>query len=348
MKKILFTLLGCFMISLTAYAQEVTRASSTQNQKGKIFLQSNGKVKGIFESNALQAAIDEATPEGGDIIYLSSGFFDGDAIIDKPISIIGVGADNSLDSYTAYGGSLSCNDSSSSKLIDKVLIEGVRFTNSNGHYLKGINSLVLRKCYFSYFLYLGNSGGSNSVSTIKNVVLDRCQFRYYVNVASDVESLFAKNCKLNSVEGSNTFNENIRFNHCNISSPRLSAVYSNSILGDISSLNSGAMLVNTLYKNLSSESSSESSINFQDCKGVDEDLISTGSYYDDDVTLDCVYTAEQLKQNNYLGYDGTVYGVEGGVNPFSLKRHVPVFTTKSLSIDPIKKELSADIKVTAN
>ena len=105
MKKILFTLLGCFMISLTAYAQEVTRASSTQNQKGKIFLQSNGKVKGIFESNALQAAIDEATPEGGDIIYLSSGFFDGDAIIDKPISIIGVGADNSLDSYTAYGGS---------------------------------------------------------------------------------------------------------------------------------------------------------------------------------------------------------------------------------------------------
>ena len=344
MKKILFTLLGYFMISLTTYAQEVTRASSAQNQKGKIFLQSNGKVKGIFESNALQAAIDEAAPEGGDVIYLSSGFFDEDAIIDKPISIIGVGADNSLDSYTTYGGSLSCNVSSA---IDKVLVEGVRFTNSNYHYLKGINSLVLRKCYFSYSLYLGNSGGSNSVSTIKNVVLDRCQFRYDVNVMSDVEALYAKNCKLNEVSGSRTFNENIRFNHCNISSPHLPAVYSNSILGDISSLNSGAMLVNTLYKNLSSESSSESSINFQDCKGVDEDLISTGGYYDD-VTLDCVYTAEQLRQNNYLGYDGTVYGVEGGVNPFSLKRHVPVFTTKSLSIDPIKKELSADIKVTTN
>ena len=68
---------------------------------------------------------------------------------------------------------------------------------------------------------------------------------------------------------------------------------------------------------------------------------------------DAVQTTNTCSNSVTTAKDGvtackTVVGIEGGVNPFSLKRHVPTFTNKSLYVDPKTKKLSVDIKVTAN
>lgn len=135
---------------------------------------------------------------------------------------------------------------------------------------------------------------------------------------------------------------NIYFDHCNISTTSMNAIYSNSIINGLSNLSKNSFLVNVLYYS----SSSTLNANLQDCYNETNSLLlSSGSNYE---KLAGKYSIEDLKVKKYFGYDETVVGIEGGVNPFSLKRHVPTFTNKSLYVDPKTKKLSVDIKVTAN
>ena len=344
MKKIFVVLLVSILFSIAGHDQSNFRSmssttASSSEGNGKIFLQHNGNVKAIFSSNDLAGAIANAVE--GDTVFLSSGTFTGDVTFSKAISIVGVGADESVPTtYTQFTGSMQVSPSSQTQMLGRILLEGISFANKPT--FEGINDLVLRKCYFSNYLYLGSSSEKGS---LKKVLIDRC---YVSNLFfySSVGELLAKNSRIYSISDNSGMKSesfaNIHFNHCNISTTSMNAIYSNSIINSLSNLSKNSFLVNVLYYS----SSSTVNANLQDCYNETSSLLlSSGSNYE---KLAGKYSTEDLKVKKYFGYDDTVVGIEGGVNPFSLKRHVPTFTNKSLYVDPKTKKLSVDIKVTAN
>lgn len=344
MKKIFVVLLASILFSIAGHAQSNFRSMSSttagsSEESGKIFLQHNGNVKAIFSSNDLAGAIANAVQ--GDTIFLSSGTFTGDVTFSKAISIIGVGADESVPTtYTQYTGSVQVSPSSQTQMLGRILLEGISFAQQTT--FAGIDDLVLRKCYFSNYLYFGSS---SEKSSLKKVLIDRCYVSNLTFYSSVGESL-TKNSRLYSISDNSGMKSesiaNIHFDHCNISTTSMNAVYSNSIINSLSNLSKNSFLVNVLYYS----SSSTLNANLQDCYNETNSLLlSSGSNYE---KLAGKYSIEDLKVKKYFGYDETVVGIEGGVNPFTLKRHVPTFTNKNLYVDPKTKKLSVDIKVTAN
>lgn len=347
MKKIFVVLLVSILFSIAGHAQSNFRSMSSttagsSEESGKIFLQHNGNVKAIFSSNDLAGAIANAVQ--GDTIFLSSGTFTGDVSFSKAISIIGVGADESVPTtYTQYTGSVQVSPSSQTQMLGRILLEGISFANKST--FGGIDDLVLRKCYFSSYLYLGSS--SEKKDSLAKVLIDRCYVSSLTSYSS-VGELLTKNSRIYSISDNSDMKNNsesianIHFDHCNISTTSMNAIYSNSIINSLSNLSKNSFLVNVLYYS----SSSTVNANLQDCYNETGSLLlSSGSNYE---KLAGKYSTEDLKVKKYFGYDDTVVGIEGGVNPFSLKRHVPTFTNKSLYVDPKTKKLSVDIKVTAN
>lgn len=347
MKKIFVVLLASILFSIAGHAQSNFRSigsttESSSEESGKIFLQHNGNVKAIFSSNDLEGAIANAVE--GDTIFLSSGTFTGDVTFSKAISIVGVGADESVPTtYTQFTGSMQVSPSSQTQMLGRILVEGISFANKST--FGGIDDLVLRKCYFSNYLYLGSS--SEKKESLAKVLIDRCYVSNLTFYSSVGESL-AKNCRIYSISDNSSMKENgknyanIYFDHCNISTTSMNAIYSNSIINSLSNLSKNSFWVNVLYYS----SSSTLNANLQDCYSETNSLLlSSGSNYE---KLAGKYSIEDLKVKKYFGYDETVVGIEGGVNPFSLKRHVPTFTNKNLYVDPKTKKLSVDIKVTAN
>ena len=125
------------------------------------------------------------------------------------------------------------------------------------------------------------------------------------------------------------------------------AMLVNSVINQVSDgasdfLGENAILVNTLYHALNGYDPMEKTSQ-QDCWSTTETLISENSG-----DIDCTMTAEQLKTAGYLGVDGTVIGVEGGVNPYSLTIHAPSINSKSATIDLSNKKVTINVNVTAN
>ena len=59
-------------------------------------------------------------------------------------------------------------------------------------------------------------------------------------------------------------------------------------------------------------------------------------------------TVEQRQAAGYLGVDGTVVGIEGCVNPFSLTINAPVIKSSSANVDLNNKKVTINVNVTAN
>jgi hypothetical protein len=65
-------------------------------------------------------------------------------------------------------------------------------------------------------------------------------------------------------------------------------------------------------------------------------------------STDCSLSDDQLRSNNYLGTDGTVVGITGGTNPFTLVPAGPKVSDYTIKVDTQTKKLNVNIKVTAN
>ena len=81
----------------------------------------------------------------------------------------------------------------------------------------------------------------------------------------------------------------------------------------------------------------------QDCWATTETVISSNNG-----DMDCPMTVEQRQTAGYLGVDGTVVGIEGGVNPFSLTLHTPSINSSSANVDLNNKKVTINVNVTAN
>ena len=333
MKKILFMIACCLM----ATAQNVFA-----DDYGKIFLQHNGNITGVFDGSDISKSIEAAVD--GDTLFLSLGRFCSDFTINKSICLIGCGAEAGNDSqrstYINWGSNPGIN-AGDGKTLSSVTIEGIY--SGPGFYVQGkIENLVFKKCYFNNTLRISNNSYGGYT---KKAIIDRCRLD---NISTDgnIQDATIKNCKILTAYGQGGQNiSSCKFINCNIRqvNSNTKAMFVNSIINQVndgtdSYLSSQSLLVNTLYHNMIGYDPMQN-CSQQDCWSSTETLIPN--------TDDCSLTADQLKEAGYLGTDGTIIGCEGGVNPYSLVRHAPVITQKGVKVDLNNKKVIINVNVTA-
>lgn len=339
MKKILFMIACCLMATVqTIFAQD--------NYSGKVFLQHKENITAIYGGDEIDKAIEAAVD--GDTLFLSKGSFKGNFTINKSISLIGSGADSGGNSqrstYIDWGGDPRIN-AGDGKTISSVTIEGIYCQPS--FYVEGkIENLKLKKCYFSNTLGISNN---SSDGYTKKVIIDRCRLDY-ISTDGSIEDATIKNCKIINAYGQGgQTNYSCKFINCNIRqvNTNTKAMFVNSIINEIgngtdSYLGNKAILVNTLYHNMNGYDPMEKT-SLQDCWATTETVISSNNG-----DIECPMTVEQRQAAGYLGVDGTVVGIEGGVNPYSLTLHAPSINSNSANVDLNNKKVTINANVTAN
>lgn len=333
MKKILFMIACCLM----ATAQNVFA-----DDYGKVFLQHNGNITGVFDGSDISKSIEAAVD--GDTLFLSLGSFNGSFTINKSICLIGSGAEDenaSQNSTYIDRGNNPIIDAGEDKALSSVTIEGICF--GPGFYVQGkIENLVFKKCYFNNILGISNNSGGGYT---KKVIIDRCRLDD-ISTDGNIQDATIKNCKIYRVYGQGGQSiSSCKFINCNIFrvDDNTKVMFVNSIINQVndgtdSYLSSQSLLVNTLYHNMIGYDPMQN-CSQQDCWSSTETLIPN--------TDNCSLTADQLKEAGYLGTDGTIIGCEGGVNPYSLVRHAPVITQKGVKVDLDNKKVIINVNVTA-
>lgn len=338
MKKILF-MIAC---SLMATAQTIF---AQDNYSGKVFLQHKGNITAIYGGNEIDKAIEAAVD--GDTLFLSKGRFSGNFTINKSISLIGSGAEagnnDQMSTYIEWNSDPRIN-AGDGKTISSVNIEGIFCGPS--FYVEGkIENLKFRKCYFSNTLGISNS--SNNDYT-KKVTVDRCRLSS-ISTYGSIEDATIKNCKIEEAYGQGGQNIfSCKFINCNIRRVReVKAMFVNSIINEVGNgiddyLGNNSILVNTLYHSMNGYDPMEKTSQ-QDCWSTTETVISNNNG-----DKECPMTVEQRQAAGYLGVDGTVVGIEGGVNPYSLSLHTPSINSNSTNVDLNNKKVTITVNVTAN
>lgn len=337
MKKIIFSIVCCLLATIQyAHADEY----------GKIFLQHAGKITNMFSGKEMDKAITTATE--GDTLFLSKGMFYSNFTINKSITLIGSGSDTNnyySDSYTYFSWNGDSKiQADNDKEIASVCIEGIRFSD-DFRFRGKVNSVGIKKCYFQNGFYFDS--GSNY--QYNKITIDRCRINNF-GINGNIQELTAKNCKISYLSGQGGITmASCNFINCNVRqiNTDTKAMLVNSVINQVGDgasafLGENTILVNTLYHALNGYDPMEKTTQ-QDCWSTTETLISENSG-----DIDCTMTAEQLKAASYLGVDGTVIGVEGGVNPYSLTIHAPSINSKSATIDLSNKKVTINVNVTAN
>lgn len=335
MKKVLFMIACCLM----ATAQNVFA-----DDNGKVFLQHNGNITGVFDGSEISKSIEAAVD--GDTLFLSPGRYTSNLTINKSICLIGSGAEAGSDwqrsTYMDWGSNPRI-DAGEDKILSSVTIEGIYTTS--GFYIQGkIENLVFKKCYFNNTFRISNNENGGYT---KKAIIDRCHLDY-ISTDGNIQDATIKNCKIRNAYGQGGQNNSAcKFINCNIHQVdnNTKAMFVNSIINHVndgtdSYLSSQSMLVNTLYHNMTGYDPMQNCPQ-QDCWSSTETLIPNDGNYD------CSLTADQLKEAGYLGTDGTVIGCEGGVNPYSLVHHAPVITQKGVKVDLENKKVIINVNVTA-
>ena len=333
MKKILFMIACCLM---------ATVQKATAQNYGKAFLQHAGKITSAFNYNEIDKAIDAANE--GDTIFLTKGMFNPGFTINNPVSIIGSGTESSDWANRTYFEWGAITIRTDNYLTTSINFEGIYF-QSGISVESSIDQLTIKKCY----LENGCDLSSNNNSIYKKVTYDKCHIGG-VTMYGSIGDLTAKNCKINNIYGQGgQTNSSCKFINCNIRQvdTNTKAMFVNSIINQVGNgadqyLGNNAILVNTLYHNLNGYDPMDKTSQ-QDCWGTTETVISNNNS-----DLDCTMTADQLKAAGYLGVDGTVVGIEGGVNPYSLTIHAPSINSNSANVDLNNKKVTINVNVTAN
>lgn len=285
---------------------------SLQAQVAIAALHHEGKVT-LFSSAKITEAIDAAVK--GDTIYLSEGIFSGFQIA-KGIAIIGSGQQTMISSAVSIG------DSGSST-------EGVVL--SSVHVLGNINlagpvkGLSIRHCRFVDF--------DDNSQNLDEADISMCQLeRLYVYTY--VQSLTVHSSKVKEQEG-DAYLGALYYVNCNIAgmSRGRNAICQNCI---ISMFSTDHTHVNCLLN----ASEVETGENYQNCYFSPE--------WSFDENLNCSLDSDALKNNGWLGSDGTVVGCNGSTAPFTLIPSTPRVTNHSLNVDNKERKLNVTLTIGAN
>lgn len=335
MRRIIFTILCIFTIALTCYSQKVT-------------LQHNGKLIGFFSNSdgtCLKEAFEHA--EEGDTLFLSQGDYY-PPIIDKAITIIGIGASKcSIRDKLTYKENFKIQAKSNST-ISQINLEGVNLGNVDvgTNYVSEDNGVIeninIKKSIITYFWI-----GSNS--QVENITFESSKLSGTTGI-SILKNLIFRNCDISQISFVYSKTTLPKFLNCDIVNYRGDkALCINCIIGQVGEgvtdyLKTGHILINTLYHKIENYDPAEKCIQ-QDCYATEEAIASDVDEWGNKNKL--IITEEQLRQKNYLGTDGTIIGKSGGARPFNLDMHIPIVTKNNFSIDQNNKKASINVSVTA-
>lgn len=336
MRRIIFTILCIFTIALTCYGQKVT-------------LQHNGKIVGFFSNSdgtCLTEAFEHA--EEGDTLFLSQGDYYL-PIIDKAITIIGVGASEcAIRENFALREPIKIQAKTNST-ISQINLEGISLDdvsvgpNYSSEDIGKIENINIKKSILRRGLSAGGHDdlgnltfesskliGSTNVYTLKNLIFRNCDISYISSAGSKTTLPKYLNCDIVNYKGDK-------------------ALCINCIIGQVGKgvtdyLETGHILINTLYHKIENYDPTKNCIQ-QDCYATEEAIASNVEEWGSNNKL--IITEEQLRQNNYLGTDGTIIGKSGGARPFNLDMHIPIVTKNNFSIDQNNKKASINVSVTA-
>lgn len=185
------------------------------------------------------------------------------------------------------------------------------------------------------------------------MIIDRCDFRIWRNSSQNLKKLVVRNCNVQDLYINGDDPNSATFYHCNISTPnfgngnnkvfcRLKHTFINCIINnsvneylatpdDGSDSPTSPIFINCLYNKGDGSINTTAYCTMQNCYENNTNLLS--------------FTKEELLKNNYLGNDGTVVGMYGGKNPYTLSLWNKEITNK-FHLDREKKQLQFKIKVT--
>lgn len=297
-----------------------------------------------FEFDQLQEAVNAAV--AGDTICLNEGnysFPDNKLVIDKPISIIGTGQSTHL------LGSIDISIPDSVTLTSH-LLEALWVYN-NVEVKKPVNGLKFRKVKFGG--YLGWS------ATVRDVEIDRCYvYAFYnrpelmgANIINSIirDQLMYKATPLSSITFINCMIGNLNW-ECGSYAGNNYSKYVNCIFDRLPYANElPSLLRNTeCYYSLFKEGNNTKYIGIKDnCYAIIESGSTSASIFDSSKPNGCSLTEEQLLEAGYLGDDGKVVGVEGGMTPYTLVPNGISVKKSKLEIDGEKRELKVTLQLQA-
>ena len=304
---------------------------------GKIVLEREGGIK-LFDATQLQEAINAA--HDGDVIYLSDGSFgylnnNNPIVINKQVRLRGIGNTGSQ-LYSKVIIDIDGNPTLSSPIA-----EGVYFSNSVS-VRKMLTGLEFKKCKISV-LHFGDDMPSE--------LIDRC----WIADTLDLSNLKTNNIKIKNTKVGclySTYNSDYActFINCNIANTYadncwdVRANFVNCILDCASVRNSdysGWIGSNWVFYTLRTRMSHgwDNANNIYTYSEGDTNQL----LYSD---CSCFLSADKLKELGYLGTDGTVVGIEGGGNPYTLEVS-PGITQGSFQTDETKENVIVNISVTS-
>lgn len=338
-----------FIITLTLTILQI--AAQDTSIKGTITLSHQGN-ETDFAYNEMTKVMDAAAD--GDTVFLSTGYFQGDFIMTKKLAFIGSGADRDKgwNNCTCYEGKIVINLPENTILTSR-LFDGIYFYDNNNNsinFKSTIDNIIFRKCR----LYFNDSWNINS--EVVKMIIDRCDLRIWRNSSQNLKKLVVRNCNVQNLYIYGDDPNSATFYHCNISTPNFVAG-NNNYYCQLMHTFINCIIDNSVNKYLATPDNgnySPTSPIFINClynKG--DGRINTTAYctmqncYEksslDNTTL-LSFTKEELLKNNYLGNDGTVVGMYGGKNPYTLSLWNKEITNK-FHLDRDKKQIQFNIKV---
>ncbi len=270
-------------------------------------LHHNGNVT-LYSGGQLQEALDAA--EQGDTIYLSEGSFAGRVNVDKGQVIIGSGEKTIIHDYIHV-------NTSSDELGYNCVLDGLNIIGDIQISGK-MRGMVISQCQFNN---LKASDTSPIEATIIRSYCKKTLTPLYFSNLSVVSS------KINKIDYNNS-NGTSSFLNCNIKNVYTNVdpifLFTNCIINNYSS---GGY---TYYCLIGSNSET---LNGQGCWFQTNDVL--------DEELNCNY----VDINNCIGNDGTVVGVTGGDNPYTLTPSTPHVASHKIEVDKAGQKLNVTLTI---
>lgn len=335
MKRFSILIISLTLVILPMAAQDATI-------KGTITLSHQGN-ETSFAYNEMIKVMDAA--EDGDTVLLSTGYFQGDFIMTKRLAFIGSGADTDKgrNNYTYYDGRIVINLPADTKLTARLFDCIYFFYNSNITFESAIDNVIFRKCCWDYNIFSKNTN-------VNYMLVDRCRCELNSDY-SFFKKLVVRNSYVGGTPHESSGSENVFFYNCNICSGNtwdigynnkfsrlFYGTFRNCILSNddcyITNPNDPeavTVLINCLYTKR------------QDYVDAGCSLLNCYTYTSTNKDV-CNFTKEELLSGNYLGTDGTVVGMYGGKNPYTLSPTNKEVTNK-FHLDRDNKKIQFNIKV---
>ena len=256
-------------------------------------------------SNMMSAAVD------GDTIYISSGVLSTDITISKKLTFIGAGTETIINGDISVA--IPDSVTMTSRLLQDIKVSGDIAVD------KSIAGLQFTRCQFNSIKFNAYVDASN---------IDKCVFWNHFYLSDKIKNLNIVTTKIKYYSGTCADPDNAHFINCNMGAGNGLATYINCIIKpDSYGLPEAATYKNCLFYYYMPDTAINS-WNTSKALRLDGDLNATG------VTL-----------TDYLGTDGTVVGVTGTANPFTLSPSTPRVLTHSLGVNEAGTTLSVTLTV---